>query len=155
MYIFKLEHVDVFPQCAAAVQSGHSRIMRNYLFIIQTIRHPPFVSTPQPWEVTRLTAIDSRIPDNNRGVYSKIVQENYVLCIIWKKQHLLIIYSSQNNPPYKNDVHREGVIFADQDLVIKWTVAKNIFTSYQIFLTIDKTTICSCNLSMVGWLKSF
>ena len=53
-------------------------------------------------------------------------------------------------PPYKNDVHREGVIFADQDLVIKWTVAKNIFTSYQIFLTIDKTTICSCNLSMVG-----
>ena len=48
VHIFKLEHVDVFPQCAAAVQSGHSRIMRNYLFIIQTIRHPPFVSTPQP-----------------------------------------------------------------------------------------------------------
>ena len=78
VHIFKLEHVDVFPQCAAAVQSGHSRIMRNYLFIIQTIRHPPFVSTPQPWEVTRLTAIDSRIPDNNRGVYFKKVQENHL-----------------------------------------------------------------------------
>ena len=48
VHIQVLEHVDVFPQCAAAVQSGHSRIMRNYLFIIQTIRHPPFVSTPQP-----------------------------------------------------------------------------------------------------------